>query len=349
MSVNEESAGHEMTPPAPATISRVPFAAPFTLHVLRDNERCVLPGVCGNKARKLASLVEAVALPRSLVSHGGAQSNAMLALARLCEARGSILTYHTKPIPSWLRTNPTGNLAAALATGSLQLVEHTSSQEYDETVDALTSDATLALLPSGSAPAFVPQGAAWPGAEYGIARLADEIAAWRQRTLPRTATLDLVLPAGTGTTALFLARHVPQGMRVHAVPCVGSSEYLVDQLDRLDRASGTLGLLPHTLAPPPALAVPFGKPSTTLLSTWREAARHGVLLDLVYGPVAWGAMCTHHWPAGSNLLYINCGGQEGLRSQLARYSRGGLLETGIEAETLLEDVCRAAGYESQQM
>jgi len=325
--------------PSPATISRIPSVAPLSLHVLRDNDRCVLPGVCGNKARKLASLIEAAALPPSLVSHGGAQSNAMLALARLCETRGATLTYHTKPMPAWLRATPNGNLAAALATGGFQLVEHRSSQAYDAAVEALAA----AARPTGFEPLFVPQGAAWPGAEYGVAQLAEEIAEWRRRILPGTALLDVVLPAGTGTTALFLARHVPRGVRVHAVPCVGSCEYLADQLDRLDRASGALGVLPKTLVPPLSHSVPFGEPSATLLSTWREAARHTVLLDLIYGPVAWGAMFAHQWPAGSNLLYINCGGQEGLRSQLARYKRSGLLENGSEPGTLLSDACQVSG------
>ena len=71
------------------------------MYELRDYDHCVLPGVCGNKARKLASLCEPGAVPAGgLVSHGGPQSNAMLALARLCRARGGALTYHTKPLPS---------------------------------------------------------------------------------------------------------------------------------------------------------------------------------------------------------------------------------------------------------
>ena len=68
-------------------------------------------------------------------------------------------------------------------------------------------------------PNFVPLGVAWPQAEPGVAALARAIAEW-WRTRPgggldvparvrsSVRRLDVVLPAGTGTTALFLARHV---------------------------------------------------------------------------------------------------------------------------------------------
>ena len=45
-------------------------------------------GVTGVKARKLAALAGHQAFPRHIVSHGGCQSNMMLALARLVRARG---------------------------------------------------------------------------------------------------------------------------------------------------------------------------------------------------------------------------------------------------------------------
>ena len=163
------------------------------VHVLRDNERCSLVGVCGNKARKLATLAETTLPAAGVVSHGGAQSNAMLALASLCRDRGSTLTYHTRPIPAWLRASPQGNLAAALATGSMHLIEHASLNDYEAAVDRAAVDE------SGSV--FVPQGAAWPAAEQGIAGLAREIGDWHRSTSP----LDVVVPSGTGTTALYLA------------------------------------------------------------------------------------------------------------------------------------------------
>ena len=155
---------------------------------LCDFERCILPGLNGNKARKLASLCAPAQLPAAgLVSHGGPQSNAMLALAALTAARGASFTYHTKPLPRWLRDAPTGNLGRAQRLG-MSLCEHTSAASYEDAVRAA----------SGAA-GFVPQGGAWPGAEEGVASLAREIGAWRDANLPG-GPLRVVVPAGTGTT-----------------------------------------------------------------------------------------------------------------------------------------------------
>ena len=101
-----------------APIALRPLAAAHhgipNLYEMCDYARCTLPGVCGNKARKLRDLCAMDELP-PLVSHGGSQSNAMLALASLAAQRDVPFTYHMKPIPRWLQEKPTGNLAAALA------------------------------------------------------------------------------------------------------------------------------------------------------------------------------------------------------------------------------------------
>ena len=309
-----------------------------SLFVLRDHERCVVPGICGNKARKLAALIDAGSLPRRLVSHGGAQSNAMLALATLAQhSPQTTLRYHTKPLPEWLRAAPSGNLGRALRLG-MELVEHGSAAEYEEAV------AREAAGSGGDGTLFVPRGAAWPGAEPGVAALAREVLEWRDSR--GGAELDVVVAAGTGTTALFLARHLsPHGCRVHAVPCVGDARYLARQMEQLDEASGAVGLLPHTLCPPAAAAVPFGTPAAALLRSWTEAAAAGVFLDLVYGPVAWAAMDARGWcaaaaaagprGAGREVLYVNSGGHEGLDTALRRYGRAGLLPPGVDAATAL--------------
>jgi 1-aminocyclopropane-1-carboxylate deaminase/D-cysteine desulfhydrase-like pyridoxal-dependent ACC family enzyme len=207
----------------------------------------------------------------------------------------------------------------------------------------------------------------------------------------------VVVPAGTGTTALFLARHAPRRCRVLAVPCVGSSDYLQLQMRNLDLASGgtnhgpradgrrpeAQATLPDILPPPPRYSVPFGSVSPALLRSWRHARAHGVLLDLVYGPVAWAALRAHRWrhrrclrlrargarggegsargqpddaatdacsavsPAvlQPTWLYIHTGGHEGLPSQLRRYARAGLLRAGEEEEVAeeVQDIWRRQG------
>jgi len=395
------------------------------VHLLRDYEVCVMPGVCGNKARKLAGLAAAPWLPAELVSHGGPQSNAMLALARLAAACGGRLTYHTTPLPRWLRDAPTGNLAAALGCG-MTLCEHPTRRAYDEACAAAEAAAgTASSVPGGGvrATGWVERGGASPSAELGVSQLAADIGRWmstrsagpasvsaplaggpppdsstsgqvtavdqdqRPGPYPRLDTIGaadraellevlrwthgefeagardpvvhVMLPCGTGTTALFLARHAPPGARVHGVPCVGDGMYLDRQMRELDLASGGSGGHRASVLPPPErYAVPFGAVSPALLRSWRHARAHGVLLDLVYGPVAWAALRAYRWrhrrallPRGRRragglaaaaggdggvdrptLLYVHTGGHEGLPSQLRRYARAGLVGPEEEAE-----------------
>jgi len=408
------------------------------VHVLLDYEVCLLAGVCGNKARKLLALASALDAPEALpdhaqlVSHGGPQSNAMLALARLAAAHGGQLTYHTTPLPRWLRESPNGNLAAALACG-MRLCEHPSRQAYHDACTKAAAAAKQAATSSGRS-SWIDRGGSTSDAEPGLAALALDIERWMvgraDEALPtahapstglqlaylpilqctvllsesHTASCGLldhralmnaipladayqftdasdiasadpdvfvVVPAGTGTTALFLARHVPLSSRVLAVPCVGAGAYLQQQMLDLDQASRrkfeisdsqnrcvSVHRFPQIIPPPRRFQVQFGSVSHELLHSWRHARSHGVLLDLVYGPVAWAALRAHRWrnrrswrrardsrivaltdsrikaqPLPS-WLYIHTGGHDGLPSQLRRYARAGLLQDGEEEEAL---------------
>ena len=77
----------------------------------------------------------------------------------------------------------------------------------------------------------------------------------------------------------------PAGVRVFAVPCVGSDTYLREQM----RALVKDGAVAEVLMPPPPLRVQFAEPAHSVLGAWNEACAAGVLLDLVYGPIAWAA------------------------------------------------------------
>ena len=126
--------------------------------------------------------------------------------------------------------------------------------------------------------------------------------------------------------------------------------------------------------------LPFASPSPGLLEAWRDGARAGVLLDLCYGAVAWREV-RRRWldhgsvggdggggggsadggegggggggsggeeggwrpSAAEPLLYVNCGGHEGLRSMLRRYGRLALLGEGETPEALLTQAEAACG------
>ena len=154
-----------MTPSAPI-VHQTPSLP--NLHQWLDYEHSApVLGVRGNKARKLASLIHKLAAPASsaskpLISHGGAQSNAMLALARVCHHNGVRFEYHTRPMPKWLRQAPAGNIARALSLG-MALIEHSSAGAYVLAVERARAATGVD---------FVPQGAAYSGAEFGCAELA---------------------------------------------------------------------------------------------------------------------------------------------------------------------------------
>ena len=148
---------------------------------------------------------------------------------------------------------------------------------------------------------------------------------WRVRVA--VGVLTVVVPAGHRHDGHVSPRHVPAGVRVFAVPCVGSDTYLREQM----RALVKDGAIAEVLMPPPPLRVQFAEPAHSVLGAWNEACAAGVLLDLVYGPIAWAAAKQLRLgdpidrggsgPHDSEVLLLNTGGQEGLHTQLARYRR----------------------------
>lgn len=189
----------------------------------------------------------------------------------------------------------------------------------------------------------VPQGGATAGAEEGVKALAAEIQDfWSDFTRSAAAgggsggelSLAVVLPAGTGTTAYYLAKHLCGGeagetnsqapVRVFAIPCCGEGAYLRQQMGRLEGKK--VGDWPVVLEG--STKSTFAKPEAHLYETWDGMRGDGLLADLIYAPYAWQVMLEHEktlWGGHSHVLYVHTGGLEGLASQLARYQHLGLI------------------------
>jgi len=262
-------------------------------YVKRDDLLRPFPG---NKARKIEGLLQRdwSRIDR-LVSHGGAQSNAMLALARLAAQKNVGFDYHTRKLPDWLRQHPTGNLQSALALG-MRLIESASGEPP---------------RPHARRVLFVPRGMAMPEAETGIARLAREIRRFADDL--GLTQLTVFLPSGTGATALYLQRHLD--FTVATTPCVGDADYLRRQFSLLqpDPAS-------HPLVIEPPFRHVFGKLDETSLAIWRALKDEtGITFDLLYDPVGWRTLLCAR--LASPVLYVHCGGVEGVASMLRRYRR----------------------------
>ncbi|KAL7557855.1 hypothetical protein ACA910_009155 [Epithemia clementina (nom. ined.)] len=227
------------------------------VYVKRD-DRLLLEGshVSGNKARKFLALneMDESNFPRCVVSYGGPQSNAMVALAAIVnfrnqeqESRRKALegadryrfVYYTKRLPRFLRNNPSGNLFRATALG-MELVELPSHQDYNELFGSGwggKSEPPLALeppIPGDSL--WVPQGGACGIALAGTWRLAQEVLEfWKKSGHGRP--LSLCMPGGTCSTALLLHHAIQElnaeyclDIRVVVVPCVGDELYSQRQM-----------------------------------------------------------------------------------------------------------------------
>ncbi|KAF1789493.1 Clusterin-associated protein-1 [Phytophthora cactorum] len=157
-----------------------------------------------------------------LFSFGGSQSNAMLALAQLANARRVPFTYFSREL-----------------------------QLKDEIVRGIWT---------------------WPGRWYPNKRF------------------SVVLPCGTGTTALYLAQHLHPEIELYAVPCVGDAAYLQQQFQQLIDEDPSLhshtALLPRVLVPKRKNR--FGRLWWPLYDMYHEVLLETkVNFDLVYGAFAW--------------------------------------------------------------
>ena len=330
-----------------------------------------------NKLRKLAYYYQrpdSFFEGRTLVSYGGAQSNAMLALARLASAKGVPFTYYCHTLPGVVRARPwQGNFGDALELG--MRVEEVSSD----------LEAAAAKHAEGSGHILIQRGGSMPEASHGVGQLGAEIRTFldsrkdgdghdhqqQQQQQPGCATEGkarrsaVVLPAGTGATALFLQQSLWPDVDVVCVPCVGGATYLQSQFEQLaletdarrkqmqaqltgDECTGSADAscgsgLARAARPWawPSILSPlkkkrrFGALDSDLLGIFsRLRQAFGVDFDLLYACPAWEALLA----AGSDdprlpedIIYLHCGGLEGNRTQMGRYRHRGFAVPTEEA------------------
>ncbi|MCP4701638.1 MAG: 1-aminocyclopropane-1-carboxylate deaminase/D-cysteine desulfhydrase [Gammaproteobacteria bacterium] len=251
----------------------------------------------GNKARKFYwYLTNDFPRIKRVVSYGGSQSNAMLALSALAKLKNWRFTYYVKPLARHLKKYPRGNFQAAMHHG-MQTVE------TDAFVFGEFAEDTL----------FIPQGGAEQAAEPGVKLLAREIVEFAETAqLPE---LSVFLPSGTGATALYLQKHLPYP--VFTTPCAGDRLYLQNMMRQLEADES---LHPSLLDTDKKYY--FGKLYREFFDLWR-ALKHetGMEFDLLYDPKGWLAMLAHLAELGTNILYVHCGGLTGNASMLPRYER----------------------------
>jgi 1-aminocyclopropane-1-carboxylate deaminase/D-cysteine desulfhydrase-like pyridoxal-dependent ACC family enzyme len=258
------------------------------------------PYLAGNKYRKLYPLLQT---PKenlhTVISYGGTQSNAMLAIAAMCRQKGWQFLYYTKRLSQRQKECPVGNYATALQLG----------MQHYEIADELYRDFIASLGVTIDNKTFIiDQGGAVTEAKIGLEVLAKEL---RKQLESYPDIKALATPSGTGTTALFLAQALPE-YTIYTTPCVGDTLYLQEQMRALAPLPQNLTILE------PKKKYHFAKPYKEFYAIYKKLLQSGIEFDLLYAPAMWQSLLER---TSEPLCYIHSGGVSGNSSMLERYRK----------------------------
>ncbi|GAM75327.1 pyridoxal phosphate-dependent deaminase [Vibrio ishigakensis] len=118
-------------------------------------------------------------------------------------------------IPEWLKANPSGNYRGAMELGA-EIIECRDMHPLDFIETVRKPEENCLVLPEGGRAQI---------SEYGIKGLAQEIVHWTRFRSDKQFVV--ALPSGTGTTALYLHKHLQRhNIPVITCSCVGGKSYL---------------------------------------------------------------------------------------------------------------------------
>ncbi len=283
----------------PSAITKLSFRG-RTFYVKRDD--LLHHELSGNKFRKLYRLIQTPSSQYSkLISYGGSQSNAMLAIAYLAHEKGWQFDYYCKSIPLHVKENPEGNYKKASALG-MRIFE-IAPDDFEITVSSL-------FLHVNPHEVLIPQGGADKIAQEGVGVLADEIYQFLENN--KIASLNIVTPSGTGTTAYYLAQALPS-CTIITTPAVGDSAYLKVEMQ-------ALGVIPDNLhIRTTQKKFHFAKPYREHYEMYKELQDAGIEFDLIFAPKTWRALLENMASFKGDFLYVHSGGVSGNETMLKRY------------------------------
>jgi len=295
------------------------------------------PAFSGNKARKFYYfLMHDFPGVTKIIGHGSPQANSLYSLSELAKLKGWQLDYYVDHIASFLKEHPAGNYRAALGNGAriLSLQDIQAGAKTAEKPVILGDYLQSEVLSEEPEALFIPEGGRSHFAESGVKLLAEEIISWAETR--QLTSLKVFLPAGTGTTAVYLQKHLP--FEVLTCACVGGTDYLSQQF---------FELCSDPKVHPRILAVEkkyhFGKLYDVFLEIWQALKDEtGVEFDLLYDPLGWlvlldyldGLQSEHADSPQSDILYIHQGGLLGNETMLPRYAYAAKRKKHLEKEGL---------------
>jgi len=274
-----------------------------TIYIKRDD--LLSKDFSGNKARKFHYYLDHE-FPhiKKIISYGSAQSNAMYSISVLAKQRGWECEYYVTHIADYLKKNPQGNYKYALENG-MNIVE-LKSENLEMSMTRLKPSFPSSVV-------IIEEGGRQSQAEYGLEILAQEIKAWQKEA--EIEELNIFLPSGTGTTALFLQKHNKNS--VYTTPCVGGVDYLKKQFLMLEKDENL-----HPIILTPSKKRHFAKLYRESYNIWLELQnKMGIEFDLLYDPHGWLTLLENPQIFEKPTLYIHQGGLIGNESMLARYQR----------------------------
>ena len=265
----------------------------------------------GNKARKFMSLLTGE-FPhiKNLIGYGSVQANSLYSLSALCAIKKWKLTFYVDHIPSYVKQKPTGNYRGALDLGA-NIVDLSQLEDRDGRHTSTYIDDNFSGLDDTL---IVPEGGRSTMAEPGVKTLAQEILNWK--LMERCDNLVVALPSGTGTTALYLQKHLEQAdIEVITCACVGDKEYLVEQFLDVD-SKATQPTIIGT-----EKKHHFGRLDKDEYALWQSLeSQTQIEFDLLYDPFMWKNLLG--WLSenpNKTVLYIHQGGILGNESMVGRY------------------------------
>lgn len=276
------------------------------------------PEFSGNKARKFAYFLEND-FPgvKKLIGYGSPQANSLYSMSALAKLKGWQLDFYVDHIASYIKINPKGNYGAALANGANVIALDSVIDRDDADVYQYIQET---IIPNEQHAVFVPEGGRCSYAEYGVFKLAEEVAQWSAEN--QHQKIVVFLPSGTGTTALFLNKYfVMQNLKIQVLTCavVGGDEYLTKQFYELE---------PNAAFHPKIISLSkkyhFGKLYREFYEMWQEATSlTGIEFELLYDPLGLLAL-KQYFEASDNdkvVLYLHQGGVLGNETMRPRYER----------------------------
>jgi len=271
----------------------------------------------GNKARKfyyfLKNDFEGI---NRLISYGSPQANSLYSFSALAKLKNWHFDFYVDHIPSYAKAKPRGNYRAALDNGA-NLIEVRNVLTGRDTNTYIQEE----ILPNYTDAVFVPEGGRCQEASYGVNILAEEIIAWAKEN--NIDNLNIALPSGTGTTALFLQKRFVQlkkTFKVLTCACVGGDEYLKLQFFELCSDQKF-----HPTIMEAGRKYHFGKLYDNFYDIWKELRTEtNIEFELLYDPLGWITLINYlnQTPSNTNpIIYIHQGGVLGNETMQPRYKR----------------------------